>query len=138
MHTINHIYLANALVTDIEGRMLAVRKKNSKFFQMVGGKIDGTEEPKETLVREFLEEINIDINLHQVNFLGKHETIAVNEANTIVHANVFHVHLNSLNELKIAAEIEEMAWITKENFNEYQLAHLLEEFSLPIWLKMEF
>lgn len=132
----NNIYLANALVTDNEGRMLAVRKKNSKFFQMVGGKIDGVEEPIETLKREFLEEINIDINLHQVSLLGQHTTTAVNEANTKVHANVFHVHLNSIESLKIASEIEEMAWITKEDYKNFQLAHLLEEFSLPIWLKI--
>ena len=134
----NHIYLANALVTDTEGRMLAVRKKNSKYFQMVGGKIDGNEEPIETLKREFLEEINVDVSLHEVKFLGQHETIAVNEAKTIVHANVFHIHLNTLETLKIASEIEEMAWITKENYQTYKLAHLLEEFSLPIWLNMEF
>lgn len=134
----NQIYLANALVTDVEGRMLAVRKKNSKFFQMVGGKIDGSEEPLETLHREFLEEINIDLKLHSVQFLGKHTTTAVNEAKTIVHANVFHVQLKSLETLKIASEIEEMAWITKGDYKNYQLAHLLEEFSLPIWLKLNF
>ena len=134
----NYIYLANALVTDQDGRMLAVRKKNSKYFQMVGGKLDELEEPLETLKREFLEEININIDEHQVKFLGKHETMAVNESNTKVHANVFHVHLSGLTSLKIASEIEEMAWITKGNFQEYQLAHLLEEFSLPIWLDLEF
>ena len=134
----NHIYLANALVTDQEGRMLAVRKKGSKYFQMVGGKLDKNEEPIETLRREFLEEINIDILQHSVRFLGKHTTEAVNEKETKVHANVFHVQLKSLNELKIASEIEEMAWITKEDYPTYKLAHLLAEFSLPIWLKMEF
>ena len=134
----NHIYLANALVTDVDGRMLAVRKKKSKYFQMVGGKIDGNEEPIETLKREFLEEINVDISKYDVQFLGKHETMAVNEVETIVHANVFHVHLNSLESLKIASEIEEMAWITKKDNKDYQLAHLLEEFSLPIWLNMNF
>jgi 8-oxo-dGTP diphosphatase len=134
----NHIYLANALVTDKEGRMLAVRKKNSEYFQMVGGKIDGVEEPIETLRREFLEEINIDVLNHEVIFLGKHTTKAVNEVNTEVHANVFHVQLKSLNDLKIASEIEELAWITKEDYPNYKLAHLLAEFSLPIWLKMEF
>ena len=134
----NHIYLANALVTDNEGRMLAVRKRNSEYFQMVGGKIDGNEEPIETLQREFLEEINIDILNHNVFFLGKHTTKAVNEVDTEVHANVFHVQLKTSNELKIASEIDEMAWITKENYQNYKLAHLLAEFSLPIWLEMKF
>ena len=134
----NHIYLVNALVTDSSGRMLAVRKKNSTFFQMVGGKREQNEELLETLRREFLEEINLDILSHRVSFLGKHDTLAVNEENTEVHANVFHVKLKSGEAIKIASEIEEMVWITKENYHYYKLAHLLEEFSLPIWLDMEF
>ena len=134
----NHIYLVNALVTDFSGRMLAVRKKNSTFFQMVGGKREQNEELLETLRREFLEEINLDILSHEVFFLGKHDTLAVNEENTEVHANVFHVKLKSGEVIKIASEIEEMVWITKNNYQDYKLAHLLEEFSLPIWLDMEF
>lgn len=134
----NHIYLVNALVTDSSGRMLAVRKKNSTFFQMVGGKREQNEELLETLRREFLEEINLDILSHEVFFLGKHDTLAVNEENTEVHANVFHVKLKSGEAIKIASEIGEMIWITKETYQDYKLAHLLEEFSLPIWLDMEF
>ena len=134
----NHIYLVNALVTDTDGKMLAVRKKNSIYFQMVGGKREKDEELLDTLRREFLEEINVDILAHEVSFLGKHDTLAVNEENTKVHANVFHVKLKSLETLNIASEIEEMVWITQKNYNNYQLAHLLEEFSLPIWLEMEF
>ena len=134
----NHIYLVNALVTDTDGKMLAVRKKNSIYFQMVGGKREKDEELLDTLRREFLEEINVDILAHEVSFLGKHDTLAVNEENTKVHANVFHVKLNSVEAIKIASEIDEMAWITKETYRDYKLAHLLEEFSLPIWLEMEF
>jgi len=134
----NNIYLANALVTDKDGRMLVVRKNKSIYFQMVGGKIDGTEKPIETLEREFKEEINININLHRVEFLGNYTTKAVNEENTLVNASIFHVHLNFTDIIKIDAEIEEMAWIIKEDYKNYQLAHLLKEFSLPIWLKMKF
>lgn len=126
------------MVTDDTGRLLAVRKKNSNYFQMVGGKREQEEELLATLRREFLEEINVDILAHDVSFLGQHTSIAVNEKNTEVHANVFHVKLKSLEALKIASEIEEMAWMTKGNYKEYQLAHLLEEFSLPLWLEMEF
>ena len=133
-----HIYLVNSLVTDPEGRMLAVRKKKSHYFQMVGGKRETNEELLETLHREFLEEINVNIHQHQVTLLGQHTSVAVNEANTEVHAHVFHVELNSITELRIASEIEEYAWITKEDYTNYQLAHLLEEFSLPIWLEMKF
>lgn len=134
----DNLYIANALVTDDEGRMLAVRKKKSVYFQMVGGKIDHNEIPIETLEREFKEEINVDINSHSVLFLGNYSTIAVNEKNTQVNASVFHVHLHSLDGLKIDSEIEEMIWLKKDNYKKYKLAHLLEEFSLPIWLEMKF
>lgn len=134
----NNLYLANALVTDAEGKMLAVRKYNSNYFQMVGGKMNGIETPIKTLEREFKEEINININLHKVVFLGNCTTKAVNEENTLVNATIFHVHLNFTESVKIGAEIEEMAWIIKEDYKNYQLAHLLKEFSLPIWLKMKF
>lgn len=134
----NHLYLANALVTDTEGKMLAVRKYKSNYFQMIGGKMDGIETPIQTLEREFREEINININLHKVVFLGDYTTKAVNEENTLVNASIFHVHLNFTDIIKIGAEIEEMAWIVKENYKNYQLAHLLKEFSVPIWLNMKF
>ena len=132
-----NLYLANALVTDKDGRMLAVRKKNSIYFQMVGGKIDGDEKPIQALEREFKEEINININLHKVSFLGNYSTKAVNEENTLVNAAIFHVHLNSTNKINIDAEIEELIWVTKEDYKNYQFAHLLREFSLPIWLNMK-
>lgn len=134
----NKLYLANALVTDKDGRMLVVRKNKSIYFQMVGGKIENNEQPIQTLEREFKEEINIDINLHNVSFLGNYSTTAVNEKNTQVYANVYHVQLTSVDKINNAAEIEEMVWLTKENYKSYRLAHLLEEFSLPIWLNTKF
>lgn len=131
------IHLANALVTNSKQEMLAVRKIGSMYFQMVGGKIEGKELPIETLKREFLEEINVDIDKHNVSFLGEHQTQAVNEKDTLVHAQVFHVELNGNVEVKISAEIEEYVWIDFEHYHNFKLAHLLEEFSLPIWLDMQ-
>lgn len=132
----NKIFLANALVTNSKNQMLAVRKKNSNYYQMVGGKLEKQETILQTLQREFLEEIGLDISQHEIQFLGEYETLAVNEKNTLVHANVFHVKLNDQDVIKISKEIEEYVYINKSDYQNYQLAHLLEEFSLPIWLEM--
>ncbi len=132
----NKIFLANALVTNSKNQMLAVRKKNSNYYQMVGGKLEKQETILQTLQREFLEEIGLDISQHEIQFLGEYETLAVNEKNTLVHANVFYVKLKDQDVIKISKEIEEYAYINKSDYQNYQLAHLLEEFSLPIWLEM--
>ncbi len=132
----NQLYLACALLTDTQGRMLVVRKKKSTYFQMAGGKIDPGETPLETLRRECEEELSFDLSLCKVSFLGEHSAIAVNEASTQVNAHVFHVQLPKATPIQIAAEIEQAIWLTQENYHQYTLAHLLEEFSLPIWLNM--
>lgn len=130
------LYLACALITDTNGRMLAVRKRKSIFFQMAGGKIDKGETAEQTLARECLEELCLDISSTSVAFLGEHSAMAVNEANTQVNAHVFHVSLKEDVLIEASAEIEEIVWLTKNNYKTIQLAHLLEEFSLPIWLQM--
>ncbi|WP_395090908.1 NUDIX domain-containing protein [Vaginella massiliensis] len=129
------LYIANALVLNPRGELLVVRKKGSKYFQLVGGKIEANEKPFETLQREFLEEINLDITQHQVLFLGQHHTLAVNEKNTRVHAHIYQVELSQDTSIATQAEIEELLWLNRTNYKNYQLAHLLSEFALPRWLE---
>ncbi|MEK6452194.1 MULTISPECIES: NUDIX hydrolase [Myroides] len=136
MSTSHTIYLASALLTNDKNEMLTVRKKGSTFYMMAGGKIELGETPIETLKREIQEELQLNITNDQITLLGTHQTIAVNEANTIVNATIFHVRINN-SSIQASAEIEEIKWVTKENYKSIKLAHLLKEFSLPIWLKMK-
>ncbi|MEC4117720.1 NUDIX domain-containing protein [Myroides phaeus] len=136
MSTTHTIYLASALLTNDKNEMLTVRKKGSTYYMMAGGKIELGETPIETLKREIQEELQLNITNDQISLLGTHQTTAVNEANTIVNATIFHVRINN-SSIQASAEIEEIKWVTKENYNNIKLAHLLKEFSLPIWLKMK-
>lgn len=129
------LFLANALLTNTEGKLLVVRKQHSPFYMMPGGKIEAGETPFETLQRELLEELDLPIRSEDAVYLGKHSTIAVNEANTRVHSTIYHVR-TSRNYFKALAEIAEVQWLSKTDYQSYRLAHLLEEFSLPIWLQM--
>lgn len=130
----NTIRISSAILLNTNRDMLVVRKRNSKFYMLPGGKIEGAESLIATLIRELHEELNLSLSPDDFTFLGSHETAAVNEKNTIVQGNIFLLN-KPLDELPINhAEIEEVCWISKSNYHTFQLAHLLEEFALPRWL----
>jgi len=95
------IIIASALLLNADKELLVVRKKNSNFYMLPGGKIEFSEDPIQTLLRELKEEINLEFTESEFDFLGQHETIAVNEANTIVQGNIFLLK-SSLEKLPIA------------------------------------
>lgn len=128
------IIIASALLLNKNKDLLVVRKKNSKFFMLPGGKVDDNENFANTLIRELKEELNLTFDVNDFSYLGQHETQAVNESNTIVQGNIYLL-LRPLLQLPTAnAELEEVRFLAKNEYINYQLAHLLKEFALPIWL----
>jgi len=132
-----NIYIASAVILNDCNELLLVRKKRSSFFQLAGGKIKKDETELETLVREIREETGFIISAGAFSFLGTHTTKAVNEENTLVHGSIYTVRLENGTEPVAANEIEEFAWITKDNYKEYTWARLAEEFVLPWWLELK-
>ena len=128
------LYLASAMLVDEANRLLTVRKKGSSYYMMPGGKIEAGETAVAALLRELREELGLCLGPEDVEFLGVHEAVAVNEASTNVQGNVFLVVLPAAMAIHAQAEIEELCWLTKENYQQYKLAHLLTEFTLPRWL----
>ena len=131
MDTIN---LATVMIRDLEGRLLAVRKKKSLYYMMPGGKIEPNETYPEALARELNEELGLAIQLTDLHFIGSHRAIAVNEKHTMVEANIFLLHIFDPFKISAKSEIEEIVWLTRDTYRQYKLAHLLEEFALPRWL----
>lgn len=128
------IFLASAMITNTAGALLTVRKKGSRYYMMAGGKIEVGETPIEALQRELQEELNLTLDLRTVTYLGVHQTQAVNEVDTWVHATIFHLPIEEVT-LFPQAELAELKWLTLENYQQLPLAHLLKEFSIPLWLK---
>lgn len=132
----NILYLASALITDKDNRLLTVRKTASTYYMMAGGKIEKGESPEQTLIRELNEELNLTITSEDIILLGTHSTTAVNEPDTIVTAHIYHLIVSNT-DLQPAAEIAEVKWLTKDTYQNTKLAHLLEEFSIPKWLDLQ-
>ena len=134
----HRIVICSAMMLNPEGELLMVRKKGSKYFQLPGGKIAAGESDSEALVRELREELQFDTDPATLQFIGRHVTQAVNERDTLVEGYIYLIKLAMKFDFPPQAELEEVQWINKANWQDYQLAHLAEEFVIPKWLSGEF
>ena len=81
-------------------------------WEFPGGKVDPGETLQEALVREIYEELNIDINIHEKLTEERYKD---NEINIILHYFLCTIKNGVIN----LNEHEAMAWVNKENFNQY-------------------
>jgi 8-oxo-dGTP diphosphatase len=130
------IHIASSMILSPDKEMLMVRKKGSTFYQLAGGKIDYNETAEATVTREIKEELGLDISELNIEFLGTHQTQAVNEKSTVVHGTIFKIILSEKQYFKPNAELEEVVWIDYQNYKNFKFAHLAEEFVLPKWLAL--
>ena len=95
---------------------LVVKRNRDKYmglkWEFPGGKVDPGETLQEALVREIYEELNIDINIHEKLVEERYKD---NEINIILHYFLCTIKNGVIN----LNEHEAMAWVNKENFNQY-------------------
>ena len=129
------IKIAAAIITDDAGRLLLVRKKNTKAFMQAGGKIDAGEDAACALIRELGEELGVCIAGDALRALGTYSAPAANEAGCVVEANLFTVQLSETPEPK--AEIEEMIWVAGTDIEKYPLAPLTKDIVFPLAAELQ-
>lgn len=130
------IHIASVALFNSKNELLLVRKKESTYFQLTGGKLEPQELPTQTVVRETWEEIGFQINTEDLVFLKEHTTKAVNETNTFVHGTIYTLHTGKEFDPQIASEIASAAWLNASNYKTYKWAHLAEEVVLPYCLTL--
>lgn len=135
MNPLNELHLACALITNKQNQMLVVRKENSSYYMMAGGKVKPNESTTQALIREIKEELNLTIAEQELHFLGQHTSIAVNEKNTLVYAHIYHIVLQD-QKILVSNEIKEAKWLDQQDYLNYKLANLISEFSVPRWIQM--
>lgn len=106
------IYKAAGIIIQ-DGKHLLERSKGKKYFIEPGGSIEKEETPKQALVRELKEELNIDVQEEDLAPFGTFYADAAGQEHLIVRMDVFMVS-KWQGQIKPGAEVEELAWIGKE------------------------
>jgi 8-oxo-dGTP diphosphatase len=94
-----------------EHRLLVVRKRATAIFISPGGKLEAGEDCIDCLRRELLEELNV--KLLEASAFGTYDRPSALESGSI-RIHVWMVTISG--ECRAAAEIEELRWITGEEW----------------------
>ena len=124
--------ISAACLIDPQGRLLLVRKRNTRFFMLPGGKQEPDEDALTALRRELNEELELDLEPAALTPLGQFRAPAANEANTWVEAQVFIATLNQ--PVAACAELEALAWWHVQQPFDAPTAPLVEAHVLPALL----
>jgi 8-oxo-dGTP diphosphatase len=124
------IRIAAAIISDQDGRILLVKKRDTKFFMQPGGKLHQGETAPHALARELNEELGC--TLVQTEFLGVFSAPAANEPLHIVEALLFSATITG--HIQAASEIDEIAWVEPSLPRDLPLAPLTRDHVLPLIL----
>lgn len=126
------IRVVAALVTDPDGRVLLVRKRDTVMFMNPGGKPEGQESPEMALCRELAEEIGVEVSVSRLRPMGWFTSAAANEPGHEVRAEVFALQLDDPHH-RIGAEIVESVWVDPADGSiDIAVAPLATEHLLPL------
>lgn len=108
-HQHDQIYKIGAIILDA-GRLLVVRKKGADRSEYIipGGKPEGSEEPKQTLVRELQEELQVGVM--SISYFATFRETAIFERVPMTMA----VYVTEVVGTPVAAaEIDDIQWIDR-------------------------
>lgn len=105
----DRITVSAVVIRNPEGQVLTVRKRGTNSLMFPGGKPEAGETSLQTAVREFSEELGVDLDEGSLKFLGVFTAPAANEDGFSVKATVFeHPYVEVA---KPCAEIEHLQWV---------------------------
>ena len=123
------LHIAAACLFDERGHLLLVRKRNTRFFMLPGGKREAGEDALAALGRELFEELELRLDADALHALGQFQAAAANEADTWLQADIYRASLP--HPVQPAAELEELRWLALDAPLPDDLAPLLREQVLP-------
>ncbi|MCQ9616975.1 NUDIX domain-containing protein [Paenalcaligenes niemegkensis] len=130
-HFMQILNIATVCFVNESQELLVVRKKNTSFWMLPGGKLDHQETPAEGVIREVWEELQITLEAQNLAQLGTFDALAANEADTSVHAHAFLAKLPGKQKPRISAEIAEMRWLPLNRPFPISIAPLLRNHIIP-------
>lgn len=124
------IAVVAALIRDVGGRVLLVRKRGTTAFMQPGGKREAGETDVDALVREIDEELGCQALADSARALGTFECAAANEPGFTVQAAVYAIDV--VGSVSIKAEIDEMVWVDPAALPDLPYAPLTRDHVLPL------
>ena len=105
-----------ALIYIKDKKVLKTLSKGKDKYYLPGGKREGNETDEETLVREVLEELSVNIKKETIKYYGTFEAEADGKTEgIIVKATCYTAEFEG--ELKASSEIEELIWLDSEDMD---------------------
>lgn len=103
------IEVSAVVVRDRNGRVLNVRKRGTSSLMLPGGKPEPGEDPRDTAIREFSEELGVELDPLRLRGLGSFRAPAANESGFEVLAHVYEHPYVAVD--RPLAEIEHLEWV---------------------------
>lgn len=104
----NIIEVSAVVIQNAAGHVLNVRKRGTTTLMLPGGKPEPGEDPRDTAIREFHEELGIELDPLLLRGLGTFRSPAANEPGHEVVAHVYEHPFISVDQPR--AEIEHLEW----------------------------
>ena len=124
------IRIAAAVILDVAGRVLLVRKRGTTAWMQPGGKLEPGELPAATLARELNEELGYELDPATFEHWGRFGAAAANEAGHVVDCDVYLVRTDQVP--LVSAEIEELRWLALDDDHGLEIAPLSLEHIFPL------
>lgn len=124
------IRIVAAVVMNVAGETLLVRKRGTSAFMQPGGKRACGETDLAALERELAEELACRLDPGSYRALGSFSAPAANEPGWTVEAELFAVSLAG--DVRPSAEIEEAVWVDPDVEPSCLLAPLTRRHALPL------
>ncbi len=103
------IRVSAVVMRDESGRVLNVRKRGTSMLMLPGGKPEAGEDPRDTAVREFAEELGVELDPLLLRGVGRFASAAANEPGHALVADVFEHPFRAVDAPR--AEIEHLEWV---------------------------
>ncbi|MGP1664751.1 MAG: NUDIX hydrolase [Rhodanobacter sp.] len=125
------IHIVAAVIRDVQGRSLLVRKHRAVVFQQPGGKPEpGDRHDLDTLARELREELGCRLVNNSARWLCRCSAPAANEPGHVVEAVVYTVAVAGT--ISAQAEIAEWRWVDPAALGDLPIARLSREHIMPL------
>ena len=99
-----------------DGKILSTLSRGKNVFYIPGGKREENETDEQTLVREIKEELDVDIVLDTVEYLGVYEAQSDGAEEGVMVKMTSYIG-DYVGELKASSEIERFEWLSMSDIN---------------------